>query len=134
MNVSSVTLFLTRKNLLQVTLPNINFITYVYYVSKLQWLLCLKLHFFINNQNAGLHICLLLLSFIQYHSVILLFYVFTFKIFKILFMSKIWQYRCILSFLFSLHTIISEMLTKFFHSLKHISISFIVKIYKHQKS
>ena len=43
LNVSSVTLFLTRKNIrifCRVTLLNINFITYVYYVSKLQWLLC----------------------------------------------------------------------------------------------
>ena len=46
MNVSSVTLFITRKisgfsaSDFVKHLLNINFITYVYYVSKLQWLLC----------------------------------------------------------------------------------------------
>ena len=111
MDVSSVTLFLTRKIS---GFSAGDFVKHQFYnlcvlCKQIAMATMLKITFFFNNnnQNAGLYICLLLFSFIQYHSVLLLFYVFTFKIFKIVFMSKIWQYRCILSFLFSLHTIIS---------------------------
>ena len=110
MSVSSVTLFLTRKNIrifCRVTLLNINFITYVYYVSKLQWLLCWKLHSFINNQKLDSISACCFCSFYRFFQLYCCFMSSLSRYLKCSLCLKFGNTCVFCHFLFSLHTIIS---------------------------
>ena len=52
---------------------------------------------FIETHKAGPHICLLLLSLFTVSFSYTAFVCFIFKKLRIVFMSKVWQYKCILS-------------------------------------